>query len=1380
MLHALTTFLCCGLARNDERPTSTVKINGTVVRTLFDTGADLTVAGYDTYKKLKRKSRLIPYNNVLTAANGQEIESAGVASLHYQLGNYEFEHDTVILKGLKTEAIIGVDLMQKHNIVLDMGRRKILRQPPITQGAKMEPKFSPCTCPADMWICQCAASDMKLPHNSIGVAKKNMVLEPLQASVVEVDTPEGTLIDDTFLASGLHVPQGITSCNNTGKAKILVANANVIPIQIRRGDKLCTLEKVDKKEVVTNDEWIKRLEDRVANLGEGKEAYNYNSSNLPLKDEDIQKSIVEVPEKYRSIFVKLIKRFTDVFSSDPDSVGCCTHPDYKQTIRLIDPNRIANQPPYRVPPNLAHLIETYVLKLLKQGVIEPSTSPWSSPILLIKKPGVQIDPNNLMKSYRIAHNYRLLNANTHSEKWPLNSCFSLLDKVASGNVMSTVDVASGFWNQMLDEQSKKYTAFSIPSLGHFQYTRSSQGLKNSSPSFQRLLDFVISGIPDCHVFVDDIIISSKDMTSHLKSLEQLFQRFRQHGLKCRVSKVKFGARNVKYLGWEISADSGLRPGDLKTKAILEYKEPTNLTQLKGFLGLCNFFRKCVPFFSHIAKPLTLLTRKDSIWQGGSLPEQAKASFEKLKTILSSKPCLKPIDFNKDFLVTIDSSAFGTGCVLSQLHGNTEHPNLYLSKTNPDCAVKRSAFQIEADGIIWSMRQLKPLIAGGCVTIRTDHKPLASLDRTSSPMLDRVYAELEDFNFKMAFLPGNKMLSDGLSRQSDHKNCLLCKGQPAAPAEVNSLVVSKWADVAGTIERSAVPDKNRTQNNELFVLDLTETATNGKLLMITDEQIVEQQKYDNYIKAVVCYLLYNKLPHKPDLRNWVLQVSPYAEIRNKMVGVWHQNVYKILAPLTLRSTLLQLAHDSQIGGHGNWTKTLHKLNGWCWPHMEAEVRMYCQSCNVCQRNNPPINGYTKMGLEKMKLATKFGDRLHLDLLGPLVTSGTEGYKYCLVATDAFSSYCKIIPLSSKHASEVAKAVMTGWISHFAVPLTITSDQGSEFSATIFKELCKILGCELVFSSIEHPQSNGMAERTIRNILSYIRKFIEGNPESWSSLISSMMSALNTSVHTDKLKTPFELVFGYPPVLPSSYAASKYNYDAGGFHQLIWNHFRLQQEVLRNQNKAFERNKAYYDQKVNEQKFEVGDIVYLKAPSRTMKMLDKFVGPLKVIAVRDHSNLHLQHLETGKSYFAHSNRVKMGRHRQQLFHSTDTRFQGYDAKEENDVTKGNAQKAELATPVLQATGLEGEELADDLRRNLNAKVKGNDEAVDADDVTTNANEEHLVKGASYDKEAETAKSAKFYGPMTRARKKLLGGQHMEQVLNTIELWQGRYKNTMSQQF
>ena len=1195
--NALSAIMCYGICfKGENRPTSEIQINNTTVKCLWDTGADLCAMPMRTLKKLKIKPRLRPCYSTMTAANGQEIRTRGIARIDFDLGdNMKFYHDVIILDSLRADLILGVDLMKAQCLVIDMNNQKISKSP------------------------------MEHVAPDIAVAPKTFSLEPLEAMALEIPSPKGNKIGQKYVASGQHVPQGITENSANGKNTILVVNNYLHPIQVGRGDELCTLEKVKDDEVLRDTELCRRAEMRINKVaGHHNKDMNTagNVNKESISNDAIDYAIRDVPNEYKHTFTDLIKSFADVFSSSPDVVGRCDI--FPQKITLIDKEKVACKRPYPIPPNLTPIVESYVLKLLKQKVIESSRSCFNSPLLLIRKPG-PMDPNNIFKSYRIAHDFRLLNSNIASIKYPLNRTFNLVDLVAGGKILSVIDLSSGYWNNLLTEDSKKYTAFSVPNLGHFQYTRSAQGLKNSGACFQRMLDFIIAGIPDVYCFVDDVIISSSDMASHVKSLRQLFERFRQHGLKCRVHKVHLGAKSVKYLGWDIVANTSISPSEIKTKAIKDYKEPHNLTALRGFLGLTNFFRRTIPNFSQIASPLTKLTRKDSQWEGGPLPREAKNSFELLKQKLTSKPCLKPIDFKKPFYISIDSSAQGTGVVVSQEHGGIEYPNMYFSRSNPDCNKKQSAFAMEAAGLVWAMRQLRQTVLGSKCYIRLDHRPLTTVDKTSTPFLDKIYAELEDFDFTMIYMPGEHHISDGLSRQDDHKNCKLCQGKTSPRANIMTC---------------AALSEEKAESS-------TSVSAPENVLHISTEQILSLQKMDFYCKAIICYLKYHLLPDKPSFRQWVLQMAPIARVYNGILGINVNGSFKIMAPLALRETLLYLAHDDKLSGHCGFKRCLDRLKTWYWPNMDQEVQNYCQRCVTCQRNNPPSE-YTKMALGKLPDVHKFNSRIHIDLIGPLHNS--NGLRYCLVITDAYSGYIKILGLPNKSAPVVARALYNGWICHFTAPLAITCDKGSEFKSEVVQELCKMLKCELVFASTDHAMGNGMGERSMRSLLSYLRKFIDNNPENWSYLLDPLMAALNTSISSSRLKTPFELCFGYPPTLPTNIHAKSYNERNEGFQQLVENHFKLQEEVRGNREEAYIRHKKYYDSKSNEQIFSENDLVYLKAPSRQMKLYPKWIGPLRIVKVKFNNNLLMKHLYTGKTYSAHCNNVKLGRYEHQLVNPT----------------------------------------------------------------------------------------------------------------------------------
>jgi hypothetical protein len=200
----------------------------------------------------------------------------------------------------------------------------------------------------------------------------------------------------------------------------------------------------------------------------------------------------------------------------------------------------------------------------------------------------------------------------------MRNLFELIDEVGQGQIYSIIDLSQGFFNQLLTEDSKAFTAFGVPGKGHFEYNRSAQGLSNSPASFQRLVDFINTGLPGVFVYLDNVVIVSKTYQQHQGQLRQLLTRLRKYGLKCCLSKLQLAAEEVNYLGYNISKNNGIRPGAIKTESIRNWRAPTNVTQIRQFLGLCSFFRRTIESFAQTAGPLTKLTRKDSAWKGGLL------------------------------------------------------------------------------------------------------------------------------------------------------------------------------------------------------------------------------------------------------------------------------------------------------------------------------------------------------------------------------------------------------------------------------------------------------------------------------------------------------------------------------------------------------------------------------------------------------------------------------------------------------------------------------------------------------------------------------------------------------------------------------------------
>jgi hypothetical protein len=193
------------------------------------------------------------------------------------------------------------------------------------------------------------------------------------------------------------------------------------------------------------------------------------------------------------------------------------------------------------------------------------------------------------------------------------------------------------------------------------------------------------------------------------------------------------------------AKNGIRLGAIKTESIRNWRAPTDVKQVRQFLGLCSFFRRTIESFAQTSGPLTKLTRKVCAWKGGPLPEDAQKAFEQLQSKLSSRPCLTPVDFDREFILTVDSSSIGVRAILSQFNNKgNEHPCTYASRVLTQAEASYSPCHLKASGLQWSTRHFRPYLIGRHFTTRTDHKPLVSMNKTHSLALDRIYAELRIF------------------------------------------------------------------------------------------------------------------------------------------------------------------------------------------------------------------------------------------------------------------------------------------------------------------------------------------------------------------------------------------------------------------------------------------------------------------------------------------------------------------------------------------------------------------------------------------------------------------------------------------------------------
>ena len=1109
-----------------------------MLEALVDTGSQVTALSYSSYIALPRTQRppLHPLKFLLTAANGSKINARGmVRKLPIQIpGLSLIFRNVVVVNDLSKDMIIGADLMKAENLAVDVNGGLFKRAhefAKVTTRQKLKPHAEM------MVVVKSALKDAEI------------VVEP---------------IDKDHL---ICVPQ-IHKTNETGEFQLLVQNPTNNTVVLNRQENMGIVETTHPTSILQDIKITKMVQKTIQSI-----AKNHKSKTKPS---DLI-NLSHLTNLHQQQAIKdLINLYTDVFSIDPNDIGHCTV--IPQKIILKDESKVANTPPYRIAPNLQSVVVDYVDKLYQAGVIQKSTSPFCSPLLLVKKAGS--NPSQpIQEQYRVVHDFRKLNSNSIRDSYPLHNLYDLIDKVATAKIWSVIDLSSGFWNQALHKDSQPYTAFAVPGKGHYEYNRTAQGLANSPAAFQRLLDFVVREIPGVFVYIDDVVIATNTFESHLDALKMVLSRFRQYNLKCRPKKIQIATKEINYLGYNLTQDKGIRAGLAKTQVIKNFKNPTTVKEIRQFLGLCSFFRRTIPDFATKAQPLTKLTRKDSEWKEGQLPDEARQSFEKLKLELISRPCLTPPDFSKEFILTVDASTNGLGAILSQKGDDSlEHPIAYGSRALSETEKKYASFRLEYLALLWGCKHFKPYLLGKRFQVRTDHKPLLSFNKEKGSVYDRYLLELSEFDFEMVYLPGEKMPADVLSRQME---------------EISSF-------------------KNQ--------------------INMSLSQIKQLQTQDKFLKALAIYLKYKSWPQNEALQAFIKN-NTGATINNGLL--YMENA--IFAPKGLQMNLIRLAHDVPIAGHFSTERTLARLKAWHWATKSQDVEVYCRSCPIClQTNKGPEK---KAELMPYPLAKHFNERVHIDLLGPLPNN--NGYKYILVMIDAYSRFIQLAPATSKEMEHISQLFYSHWISVFGSCEKIVSDNGKEFSNSLFKIMAETFGISQYFTSAYHPQANGMAERAVRLIVTYLRKYLD-NSNDWIGHLSNMQIAFNTTTKRPTQYTPHEAVFGYPPNIPLLQEQGP-NYAGNVQLELRRNLAKMQKQILDHQPSYFRAMKDQYDKRIICNDIRVDDLVYITRPhkgNQFQKFQRYYEGVFRVKSISKNYTAILQHTQR-PSYFKtlHVNNLKL---------------------------------------------------------------------------------------------------------------------------------------------
>jgi hypothetical protein len=308
-------------------------------------------------------------------------------------------------------------------------------------------------------------------------------------------------------------------------------------------------------------------------------------------------------------------------------------------------------------------------------------------------------------------------------------------------------------------------------------------------------------------------------------------------------------------------------------------------------------------------------------------------------------------------------------------------------------------------------------------------------------------------------------------------------------------------------------------------------------------------------------------------------------------------------------------------------------------MTKDVFNYCKNCKVCNEVN--ITSHKPPPLEPMPIYQKFGDRINIDLLGPLPKSIKDSFQYLLVMSDSHSRYMELVPLINKTAIVVAEGIIKGWITCHSCFKVLGSDLGSENKNKIIKELQEKLGFKHIFSSVSHPNSNGLCERKNRDVLNYLRKYLEGQSVTWPDHLPALSFSYNTTVHSGTQFTPFFLAFGRRPVLPSDHFGPIIPSDRD-LTQILNQIRKARLELTKHLKQSFDSQKRQFDKRSIDKEFKVGDKVFVKR-AHSGEQFQKFQKPYKgeytVVKLLPHNNLVLWDENSNRQFSLHKNLVKL---------------------------------------------------------------------------------------------------------------------------------------------
>ena len=758
---------------------------------LVDTGASVTAVSSSFFSSLPSRPQLQPSTLfTIRTVSGEELLVQGQTTFTLTLDAVPYVLEVLVIDNLTYPVVLGRDFLMRYGSVIDMKANTLVLSgnPPIPLH------HSP----------GLLGNASKTPESVTVHANATFILAPLSESVIPVypKTPfpvgsTGLIEPSSNLAERYHVcgASQLVSLSQDNTFPIRVLNPTNKPVTIYRCSTMGTYTPSGgSMSVITTPDSPPPASPT-----------SRSTQHVPL---DLSDTILT--EAQQEQLQSLVAEYRDIFALTPEELGRTGL--VRHRIETGD-NPPIRQRPYRVSEAQRGIIEEHVTDMLNRGIIQPSVSPWSSPIILVKKKD---------GTDRFVIDYRRLNSVTRKDSYPLPRIDDALDALNGTKFFSSMDLMSGYWQVEMEPGSREHTAF-VTYGGLYEFQVLPFGLTGAPSTYQRLMECVLRNLTYkiCLIYLDDILVYSRTFEDHLCHLRQVFDRLRHANLRLKPSKCNFACPQVKYLGHVVSPE-GIAPDDDKISAVRDFPRPHNVKTVRSFLGLANYYRRFIKDFAKIASPLNQLLRKDHKFVWTDSCEQA---FKALKDALISAPILAFPDFTEQFHLYTDASNEGLGVTLGQIQNNREVAIAYAGRDLNAAEKNYSTTEREALAVIFGIKKFEPYLYGRKFILHTDHHSLKWLMSISDPSgrLARWSLLVQQYDFEIKHRPGAVHgNADALSRRQYATPSLTISAYDVPGVQTERVRDFQrrdpdLADLIQYLESSKLPTSHKSARKSVFTL-----------------------------------------------------------------------------------------------------------------------------------------------------------------------------------------------------------------------------------------------------------------------------------------------------------------------------------------------------------------------------------------------------------------------------------------------------------------------------------------------------------------------------------------------------------------------------------